>query len=251
MNLQTADLPLAKPFPAWRWKDLLLILFGIGVVLVVGGVAYSLVLLDQGVDLRASIPPTVSLSIALASLESAALIGCVYFIGMRRRNVSWLEMGLRPVSTGWLIATLFLTGIAIPITGLITLLVMLALGLPLENPQIEFLLPEGLSASQALIMFFLVGLAVPFAEELLFRGVLYPLLRQRWGVWVAVVLSSILFGLVHGEIAIGLTAFMLGILLASVYEFSGSLWTSILIHAVNNGSKIALLYLLIKLGYQV
>ena len=251
MTLHNPEFSAAKPFPAWRWKDLLLILLGVGVVLILGGVIYSVLLLSQGLDPRSIIPPTVSFSIALAALEAVALVGCVYFLGMRRRGITWSAIGLRPVSTGWVIATLFLTGIAIPLTGLITLLVMLAFGLPLENSQVAFLLPEGLSPFEASIMFLLAGVAVPFAEELLFRGVLYPLLRQRWGIWIAVILSSLLFGLVHGEVAVGLTAFLLGILLAVVYEYSGSLWTSILIHVVNNSSKIALLYLLIQLGYQV
>ena len=42
-----------------------------------------------------------------------------------------------------------------------------------------------------------VGLLVPLAEEVIFRGVLYSWLR-RWGVALAVVVSALVFGLFHG-----------------------------------------------------
>jgi membrane protease YdiL (CAAX protease family) len=241
-----------RTFPAWRWVDLLLVLLGAGLVFVLGLLVYALFLRSQGLDPRTAMArPDVSLGIALVALEALAFISSVYLFGMRRRGISWSGLGLRPPGAGWVVATLFLAAIAIPVTGLVTVLVMLVLGLPLENAQLDFLLPDGLSPLSALLMFLLAGLAVPFAEELLFRGVLYPLLRQRWGVWTAVLLSALIFALIHGEIAVGVTAFLLGILLAFVYEFSGSLWTSILIHAVNNSTKIALLYLLLQLGYRV
>ena len=100
-------------------------------------------------------------------------------------------------------------------------------------------------------MVFLAGFAVPFGEELIFRGIFYKMLRERWGVWPGVLISSLVFGAIHGDLAVGLTAFLLGILLALVFEYSRSLWTSILVHALNNSVKIGLLYLLVELGFSV
>jgi membrane protease YdiL (CAAX protease family) len=61
----------------------------------------------------------------------------------------------------------------------------------------------------------------------------------------------LIFGAIHGNLAVGLTGFLLGILTAIVFEFSQSLWTAILVHAINNTAKIGLLYLLVSLGFSV
>jgi membrane protease YdiL (CAAX protease family) len=179
------------------------------------------------------------------------LIGGVYLFGLLRRGYRWDRVGIRPVEKLWVVYSLILAILVIPLTAIITILVMLAMGLPMENPQIEFLLPEDLTDISAFLMLLLAGVIAPFAEELLFRGVFYTMLKERWGVWPGVLISSFVFGLAHANFAVGLTAFLLGILLALVFEYSQSLWTAVLIHAINNSSKLVLLYLLLKLGFDL
>jgi len=86
-----------------------------------------------------------------------------------------------------------------------------------------------------LILFFIVGGMVgPLAEELFFRGVLYGFLR-RWGIIVALVLSTLVFVLCHpiGH-GIPVTRLVGGFLFALAYEFGGSLIVPITIHALGN-----------------
>jgi hypothetical protein len=196
-----------------------------------------------------TLQPTIEQTLALAALEAVALVGAVYFLGMRRRGVTWTGIGLRPVSWLWIGIVTVVTLIAIPLTGLLTILILMALGRPLDNPQLEFLMPEGLSWVSAAGMVLLGGVAAPFAEELVFRGVLYPLLRNRWGLWPGVLASSLIFAVIHGDIAVGVTAFVLGIILALVFEYSRSLWSAVLVHVLNNSLKILLLYILVALGF--
>jgi hypothetical protein len=196
-----------------------------------------------------TLQPTIEQTLALAALEAVALVGAVYFLGMRRRGVTWTGIGLRPVSWLWIGIVTVVTLIAIPLTGLLTILILMALGRPLDNPQLDFLIPEGLSWVSAAGMVLLGGVAAPFAEELVFRGVLYPLLRNRWGLWPGVLASSLIFAVIHGDIAVGVTAFVLGIILALVFEYSRSLWSAVLVHALNNSLKILLLYILVALGF--
>jgi hypothetical protein len=99
-------------------------------------------------------------------------------------------------------------------------------------------------------MFLFGGFVVPLAEEIFFRGLLYRWMRQFWNVWPAIIVSSILFGLLHGEISVAGATFILGIILAWLYERSGSLWPSITIHVINNSLKLLILYTLIALGYE-
>jgi hypothetical protein len=235
----------------WRWRDLIYILLGIAGILLFGVIVYGVILGIRGINPEELMKPTVAQALGLAALETVALVGSIYLFALRRRGYSWNVLGLRHTSTSWLVITGVVTLIAIPITSLITLLVYFAIGQPLENPQLDFLLPEGISTIQALLMLFLAGFAAPFGEELFFRGVLYTMLRERWGIFLGVVVSSLLFGLIHGNLAVGITGFLLGVLAAIVFEYSNSLWTAILVHSINNAAKIGLLYLLVKLGFSV
>jgi len=86
-----------------------------------------------------------------------------------------------------------------------------------------------------LILFFIVGgMLGPVAEELFFRGILYTFLR-RWGVIVALVLSTLIFVLCHpiGH-GIPVTRLVGGLLFAVAYEIGGSLIVPITIHALGN-----------------
>ncbi len=87
----------------------------------------------------------------------------------------------------------------------------------------------------------LVVFVGPFFEEIIFRGWLYGGLKDDWGDVPALVLSSALFALIHGD-APGLPAlFSLGMVFGWVYRRSGSLWASILVHGFWNATTFALL----------
>lgn len=235
-------------FHSWSLKDLLVIIGGIVFLLVTGFGILGLILQVWDTGSNQILQPTIVQSLIVAGMEAIAFLGGVYFFGIQRRRTGWASVGLKRASLSWLAIAFVTTSLAIPITGLITLIVMLALGMPLENPQLEFLLPEDITGVQAFGMILLAGVIAPFGEEVLFRGVLYQYLRDKWGVFAGVILSSLIFGLIHLNLAVGLTAFLLGILLAVFFEYSRSLWTSVLIHAMNNSARIALLYLIYKSG---
>ncbi|MBQ7380753.1 MAG: CPBP family intramembrane metalloprotease [Clostridia bacterium] len=72
-----------------------------------------------------------------------------------------------------------------------------------------------------------------FAEELLFRGVILSNLKP-YGKGMAVVLSALLFGLMHMNASQLLYATAAGLVLGAVYVATDSLWLCILIHFSNN-----------------
>jgi len=86
-----------------------------------------------------------------------------------------------------------------------------------------------------LVLFFIVGGIVgPVAEEIFFRGILYGFLR-RWGVIVALVLSTLIFVLCHPvSHGIPVTRLVGGLLFAAAYEIGGSLIVPITIHGLGN-----------------
>jgi membrane protease YdiL (CAAX protease family) len=86
----------------------------------------------------------------------------------------------------------------------------------------------------ALLMVVTVVIAAPLGEELFFRGFLLPALRKSWGLVAALLVSGACFSLVHFEWVGFLGLMEIGILLAALRIWSGSLWAAIIGHAVNN-----------------
>ncbi len=79
-----------------------------------------------------------------------------------------------------------------------------------------------------------VGVIVPIAEELVFRGLIYKRLRGYCPVALALILSAVLFGLYHGNIVQILYAIPAGLALAYLYEKYGSVFAPIAAHMVMN-----------------
>lgn len=90
----------------------------------------------------------------------------------------------------------------------------------------------------------LLGIAVygPFAEELAFRGVIYQGYCQQENKWKALLLSSLLFGLMHMNLNQACYAFVLGVALALLMEASGSMLPAFVFHFCVNGLSTVLLF---------
>lgn len=95
---------------------------------------------------------------------------------------------------------------------------------------------ESVSWQNDIITSFFLYFIVACGEEVLFRGILFRMIDGRFGTWVALIVSGLLFGLMHipndngtlwGAIAIAIEA---GLLLGAAYKLSGSLWFPIGIH---------------------
>lgn len=89
------------------------------------------------------------------------------------------------------------------------------------------------------IMLLMIGIAAPFCEEFVFRGVIY----RSYGRSVpAILLSAFLFGLMHMNFNQMIYAFAMGIFLALLVEAAGSLWASIFCHIFFNSMEVVLMY---------
>lgn len=83
-------------------------------------------------------------------------------------------------------------------------------------------------------VFLLLTVVVPIGEEVFFRGLVYGGLRARWGVAAAAFASAVFFTAVHVQVVHALPIFLLGMLLALLYERTGGLLAGIVTHAINN-----------------
>ncbi len=87
------------------------------------------------------------------------------------------------------------------------------------------------------------GIAAGFVEEMVFRGVILNALKKRWNIKVAVLVPSVLFGVVHVlgmDFSIGscvlviIAGTMAGVMFSMIAIESGSVWNSGIVHAVWN-----------------
>ena len=91
---------------------------------------------------------------------------------------------------------------------------------------------DWVALAKPLFMFLIVAVG----EEVLFRGIVFRMLDERWGTWVALIVSALIFGFVHitndnatvwSSVAIAVEA---GLLLGAAYKWAGNLWLPIGIH---------------------
>jgi len=105
---------------------------------------------------------------------------------------------------------------------------------------------DGLNPLSFMVPAIAMALSSSVYEELLFRGVLFGSVEQWFGSWVALVVSSLVFGLSHllnpqgtmeGALFIAVEA---GILLAAAYMLTRRLWLSIGFHMAWNYTQSAI-----------
>lgn len=79
-----------------------------------------------------------------------------------------------------------------------------------------------------------VGVFVPIAEEILFRGVIQTYLVRKWRAIIGIVATSFWFAIMHVDIALFLPLFVIGLGLGFVRHRYQSIWGAILLHSLNN-----------------
>jgi membrane protease YdiL (CAAX protease family)/uncharacterized RDD family membrane protein YckC len=149
------------------------------------------------------------------------------------------RLGLRSFAAsalGWMLLALFAYYVA---AGLFSSLV-------LEPKQEDIGGELGIDDEDTLIAVLAVVTIVvlaPIGEELFFRGFFFSGLRSRMSVWPAALISGLVFGSVHAPT--GITTVIplaaLGIVLAWLYDRTGSLWPCVIAHTLNNALALALL----------
>lgn len=173
--------------------------------------------------------------------------GIAMFIGIdilrRRRNLAWRDLGIRPTTTAPCAVAIVAFLVYIVLDGyLVKTLELDPDGTLTEELAGQFISPQS-SLLQIALAILSLGIMVPIAEELLFRGMALRWIEERLGAIVAIVASAFLFAIVHFyflvlEPNIGLFVtgqiFVLGLLLGGLYVWSRSIWPPILLHVVNN-----------------
>jgi membrane protease YdiL (CAAX protease family) len=201
----------AARMPFWKW--ILCLLGGLLLFIVLYGLA------QVAVDWPES--PWLGMAISLVSALLGLLFYAIWTNLTERRPVSeltlkrtWADLGL-----GLLLGVCYF--------GIVVGLMALAKCYAISGAQFQ-----PVPQLEALLGFLLVAVF----EEIIFRGILFRLIDDRWNTLLALIISALLFGAGHlanpgatlwSTFAIALEA---GLLLGAAYKFSGTLWLPIGIH---------------------
>ena len=204
----------AARMPLWKW--ILCLLGGLLIFIVLQGLAMS-------------IPDLSFWPLAcLVSLAAAGLILCVYAVWVNlteRRPVLELPMNR-------MMADIF-KGVGIGLGFFVLVAGVMTVAGAYRVAGVGF---QAAAQLKALFYFLLVAVC----EEVVFRGVLFRLIDDRWNTVVALLISALVFGAAHftnpgatwwSSLAIAVEA---GLLLGAAYKFSGNLWLPIGIHWIWN-----------------
>lgn len=91
------------------------------------------------------------------------------------------------------------------------------------------------------IVWLVIAITPALCEEMFFRGLALSGLRKL-GLWPALVVTSLIFGLAHASIYRLLPTMFIGLLLTWLVWRTGSIWTGVIAHALNNGIAATLVY---------
>ena len=128
-------------------------------------------------------------------------------------------------------------------------LVLHFFGVVIPPDRIQEIMPETFTTGLILWTLLISSIIVPITEEIVFRGILYRAFRQKWSVGLSIIISSVIFGLVHMDFYRFIPLVVIGAAAAYSLEKTKSIYTPILFHAVNNAVSISLLLIFKKFGY--
>jgi uncharacterized protein len=86
----------------------------------------------------------------------------------------------------------------------------------------------------ALAVFLVVAVVGPFCEEIVYRGMLWGAVERRWGRWVALVVTTVIFALAHLEFTRFWLLLVVAIPIALARLYSGNLVAAVVAHQVTN-----------------
>jgi membrane protease YdiL (CAAX protease family) len=210
---------------------------GIQIVVVIGMIAWYVA---GGTDIR-----QVASDLPAQLTTPPVMIGFLLLTQTIMGLAAFIPARLSPQPT---LVRLGLLRPALPIWGypvvMIGSLAPLALGVALaewiatvtpSDPSAR-LLYEQMTLPWAIPFVLCIALVPGFMEELLFRGYVQRRLLERWRPWVAILVTSVLFGLFHVNPPAVVNAFVLGLWLGVLAWRTGSVWPGMLCHAFINGA---------------
>jgi len=185
----------------------------------------------------------------ISSLSSHAAVIVLAGFVLREHGIGWAEgFGLRNRLGQAVLAGVVGGGLLFPLAReLDDVLVLILERLPSLGVQPEVqpavrVIEQAVSWPSRLALGTMAVVLAPAGEELLFRGILYPKIKQAGFPRLALWGTAILFAAVHTNLVLFLPLLALALALTALYEWTDNLLTPILAHSVFNMLNLALLH---------
>ncbi|KFZ32069.1 hypothetical protein IDSA_05190 [Pseudidiomarina salinarum] len=177
-------------------------------------------------------PPAILLTLSQL-LKALVILAVIWSLALKRYQVSWSALGFRRVSVRWLYLA---AGIAI--AGFL-LRILLAKVMVFAVPDWAAFAAApiqlaGTSTLQLILFLVMTVLITPVVEEVFFRGFLFQWMASRHRLWLAALISSVMFGASHIIPPQAISAALMSLLIIYLFVASKSLWPPIVCHIVNN-----------------
>ena len=223
MNDPRFEAPRAQRFPTWG--DMLAVI-GIYLLATVGTsiVVAIIAAISGGAESLAETMSSGPMSVLSYALSMGlTIVGVLIYRKLRRGTGRMFHFSLRgfnPMLILWGFVMVLLTGVVIePVLELF------------PDAFLKMIDKMGMNGGWSILM--LVVLA-PVMEEVLFRGILLESVRSKHSAGRAIVVSALMFGVIHLIPQQVVNAFAIGLILGYIYVRTESLWPVIVIHALNN-----------------
>lgn len=227
------DKILERPPVLWGIADV----FRVAIIVIFSG--YALHVAGAIILKWANFDMDINLRMILGTflMDMAAAISILYFIIVKyKERISSLGITLKDFYKNILSGiTAYMFTLPVLIAALIlSMIVLEKIGYNAPPERIFDMFFEEKRSNVVLFLTLFVAILGPIVEEIFFRGFLYSAVKKRFGVFLGLLLSSALFSVLHTNIAGFLPIMVLGILMAFLYEVTGSLVTSIAVHILHN-----------------
>lgn len=179
----------------------------------------------------------------LATMISGILTVVVLIVEFLVRKKSFFKETFIFKIKGSLIAPIIFLGFGLNII-ISVVMELLPVSEDIMNSYIQS--SKSLSQGNMIVNVIAIAIVAPIVEELIFRGLVLTRFQKGMPTVVAAILSSLLFGLVHGQILWMSYAFVLGLILSFVFIRTKSLVSSILLHFAFNSFSACLMVLKIE-----
>lgn len=146
---------------------------------------------------------------------------------------TWTDLGLAPI--GYVVSIVVATGI----TALFRLLPWFNAS-EAQNLGLDYYM----TGAERGVAFVGLAIVAPIIEELIFRGWLYGRLRVKIPKWIAILVVSLVFALVHFQWNVGISVFCMSVVNCLMREVTGTIYAGTLVHVINNSVAFFLVYVL-------
>jgi hypothetical protein len=166
-------------------------------------------------------------------IKAVAIVAALWLVALRRRGFAWDVLGLRRCEPRWLALAAGAALLGFVLIVLLAKLLVAAVPDWARHSASRYAWGDTPPA-EMLALAALTVLVTPLVEELFFRGFLFRWMASHRPLWLAIAVSSLMFGASHVVPSQAIVAAAMSVLITLLYLGSGSIWPSVLCHALNN-----------------